>query len=110
MSDFEEPLCGCLSDLMPCCLICCCPCTAWYFSAYSVDKATGRGMIAPSLMPFLFGLIGFCAVGYAINRGKIRKRYNLSGNFIIDVLLHTCCTLCATTQEYREVRKRELNK
>mmetsp|Transcript_5333 Transcript_5333/g.9780 ORF Transcript_5333/g.9780 Transcript_5333/m.9780 type:complete len:105 (+) Transcript_5333:264-578(+) len=102
MADFEEPLCGCCTDLLSCLIAWCVPCGTCGISAYSVDKAAGDGMFIPFLLPCLIGCIGF-----AINRGKIREKYKLNGSFIIDCLLHWFCNLCAVTQEYREVRKRE---
>ncbi|CAG9326760.1 unnamed protein product [Blepharisma stoltei] len=48
-----------------------------------------------------------CCIGLAINRGKIREKYNIHGSFIVDCLLYWIgCSCCMVTQEYREVRLR----
>jgi len=100
MATFDEPLCGCLNDLSSCCITWCIPCGLCYIQATAVDEATGNGCG----MPFVLSLFG--CIGQAINRGKIREQYGISGNFVEDMLLHWCCILCSTTQEYREVKRR----
>ena len=42
-----------------------------------------------------------------MNRATVRARYHFAGSFGQDLLLHCCCAVCAVTQEYREVMKKE---
>jgi Cys-rich protein (TIGR01571 family) len=98
MTDFEEPLFGCFSDLFSCIVAWVVPCGSCYIQASAVSKATEEGMLVPFIMPCLLA-----CVGGALNRGKIRDKYKYAGSFPLDCLLHWFCTCCAVTQEYREV-------
>ena len=107
MADFEEPLCGCLSDMCTCLIAWCVPGGICFLQASSVATATqssaggGEGMCMPFLCVCCLGCLGG-----AINRGKIRTQYNIQGSFGMDCILWWCLPLCAATQEYREVQKR----
>lgn len=101
MAQFDEALCGCLSELCSCLVAWCVPGGYCFLQAKAVDIATQEGMVVPYILPCLLGCIGG-----AINRGKIREVYKIDGNFVTDCLLHFLCTLCAVTQEYREVNHR----
>lgn len=102
MVDFDEGLCGCLSDITSCLIACLVPGGVCGIQAKAVNKATGEGMLVPFIFPCFTGCIGA-----AFNRGKIRDKYHLEGNYITDCLLEMLCPLCAVTQEYREVNRRE---
>ena len=99
MSNFNEDLFGCFSDLKVCLAGWCLPCCV---QAVAVDKATGTGALIPCLFVCFLGCIGG-----AINRGKIRERFGIEGSFIVDCLLWWCCAECSACQEYREVRNKE---
>jgi Cys-rich protein (TIGR01571 family) len=98
MSNFNEELFGCLSDIKVCLLGWCFACC---LQAVAVDKATGTGAIVPALLTCCLGCIGA-----AINRGKIRERFGIEGSFVTDCLIWWCCGPCAACQEYREVQRR----
>ncbi|CAG9313782.1 unnamed protein product [Blepharisma stoltei] len=102
MAEFDEGLCACLSDLPSCLFVCFIPGGFCCLQAKAVDKATGEGL----LVPYIFPCLTFC-IGAAFNRGKIRNKYRIEGNFVTDCLIEWLCSLCAVTQEYREVNRRE---
>ena len=99
--DFNEALCGCTNDWTSCLIGTFVPCGLCYLQAKAVDIVTQDGMCIPILLQFLG------SIGWAINRGKIRGRYDYDGNFCVDCLIHQFCHCCATLQEYREVQARE---
>lgn len=98
--DFNEPLCGCTNDWTSCLIGSCVPCGLVYLQAKAVDTVTNDGMLVPCLLNFI------ACIGWAINRGKIRERFEYQGNFCGDCILHYFCHCCATLQEYREVQNR----
>ncbi|CAG9310860.1 unnamed protein product [Blepharisma stoltei] len=102
MAAFDEPLCGCLSEMCSCLIACFVPCGTCCLQAWSVNKAYQEGLLKPFILPCLL----FC-FGAAINRGQIRKKYHIEGSFITDCLIEWICAPCAVTQEYREVNRRE---
>lgn len=48
-----------------------------------------------------------CCFGTALNRGVLRRQYQIKGKWWRDVLLHMFCSVCAIAQEYREVNSRQ---
>ena len=98
MSNFNEELFGCFSDIKVCLAGWCLPCCV---QAVAVDKANGSGVFIPYLFVCLLGCIGG-----AVNRGKIRDRFGIEGSFVLDCLLWWFCAECSACQEYREVQKR----
>ena len=102
MSTFEQPLFGCFSDLTTTCITCCLPFGTCYVQASAVDRATKEGISIPCAYICLLSCFGA-----AINRTKIRKNYDYSGNYLKDCLFHTFCMCCAIIQEFREVAIRE---
>lgn len=101
MADFDEGFCGCFTDLKSC-LASLIPGGLCLLQAVAADLALGGG----KAFPFMFPCLTLC-VGAAYNRGKIREKYRIQGNFAKDMLLEFVCPNCAITQEYREVHRRE---
>jgi Cys-rich protein (TIGR01571 family) len=101
MANFNEELFGCFSDVKSLLWAWCVPGGACCMQALAVDKATGAGAVVP-----YFLVACLACVGGAINRGKIRERFGIGGDFINDLLIWWCCGPCAACQEYREVQKR----
>ena len=101
MANFNEDLFGCFSDLKLCLLACCVPGGVCCLQAEAVYKAYGQSRFVPYLFPFCLACIGG-----AVNRGKIRERYSLEGSFIVDCLLWWIVPVCASLQEYKEVKSR----
>lgn len=98
MTNFEEELCGCCSDVKVCLWGWCVPFGLICIQASAVNKATGTGATVPCLLVVFLGCIGG-----AINRGKIREHYGIHGSFINDCFTWAYCAPCAACQEYREV-------
>ena len=67
----------------------------------SVQIAIGGGCAGPAILAQLL-----CCIGGAMNRSKIRERFNIPGSCIEDCLCMWCCGLCATCQMYREAKSR----
>lgn len=53
--------------------------------------ATGKELLVPFVLAALAG-----PIGAGINRGDIRKAFEIEGGFISDCLIHWCCAPCAT--------------
>ncbi|CAG9327581.1 unnamed protein product [Blepharisma stoltei] len=102
-SGWEEAFCGCCSDPICCIgLIICFPplsCCCGQISA--VTRATKVSCCSPCCLNLFC-----CCIGFAINRGAIRKAYGIPGSFCGDCCAHLLCTLCAVSQEYREAHRR----
>lgn len=102
MSSFDDPLCGCFSDICSCLVSCCLPLGVSCVQACAVDKSLDSGMCKSFIHPCIL-----MCIGSAINRGKIRSKYMIEGSFVGDCLVSFFCSPCAVTQEYREVKRRE---
>ncbi|CAG9329009.1 unnamed protein product [Blepharisma stoltei] len=60
----------------------------------------GNGGIKECLLGTFTGCFGL-----AINRQKIRQKYEIAGSCVIDCLLYSLgCNCCLSLQEFREVR------
>ena len=109
MAEFEEPLCGCLSDMTTCLVAFCLPCGVCCLQAKAVDMSTNEGFAGPCLLLVLTYHFGVGCIGGAINRMKIKSQFSIKGEFLNECLIWWFCCPCAATQEYREVRKRSPN-
>lgn len=109
MAEFEEPLCGCLQDMGVCCFAYFVPLGICCMQAKAVEMATqtnaggGSGFCKPCCCIWCF-----VCIGAAYNRGKIREQFSIQGSFCGDCCVWMLCPLCASTQEYREVRNRTM--
>lgn len=101
--EFEEAFCGFCYDPIKCiCLIICLPPLSCFCTQIgAVSNATGQGCCAPCMLLLCCGCIGA-----AFNRGSIRGAYGIKGSCCTDLLAHCLCMLCAVSQEYREVQRR----
>jgi Cys-rich protein (TIGR01571 family) len=101
MVDFDENLFGCLSQVSLCC-VSLIPGACCYLQAVAVDRSQEKGILSPCILScFLL------CIGASINRGQIRDRYHIDGNYLKDCLIWLICIPCAATQELREVNRRE---
>lgn len=98
MSNFNEDMFGCLSDIKVCLAGCAFPCC---LQAIAVDKVTGSGLFIPFICVCCLGCFGG-----AINRGDIRQKLGIHGSFSIDCLVWCFYPECSACQEYREVENR----
>ena len=101
MSQFQEELCGCFSDIPVCLFAWCVPGGVCCMQASAVDKATQQGAVVPYLL-----ICCLNSIGAAINRGKIRQVYGIQGSCINDCCIWMWCAPCAACQEYRETKRR----
>lgn len=95
--------CGCCNAPVPCCL------TAYggWLGLACVQCENKKEMDGDgALIAFALGFFLMC-IGAAMNRQKVREKYNLSGNCVLDGFMYLCCECCMGTQEYREVQLRK---
>lgn len=102
MVGWEEPLCGCFKDCCNCMIVSCVPGGYCFVQALAVAKSNNTGCFRPYLCPCLLGCFGA-----AYNRGRIRSRYLIEGNYVSDCIHHALCGPCAVCQEHREIHRRE---
>lgn len=102
MASFQESLCGCVNDIFSCYIAVCCPGGLCYLSARAASESAKQ-----SLCPYFSLAVCCCCLGSAYNRVVVRRKYNYEGSYWHDLMLHCCCPVCAVTQEYREVMKKE---
>ncbi|CAG9316238.1 unnamed protein product [Blepharisma stoltei] len=104
---FEEPLCGCTKDMKSCLISWCVPCGSQCVQGMAINEASAgsESCFVPCLLAAFLGCIGS-----AINRGNIRNRYRIDGNFIVDLLISWFCLPCVSCQMYREVQWRNQTK
>ena len=97
MGVWETPLFSCCRSPGTCILLLlpgvCCVVQSW-----AVGRARGKGQCGALMLVCCLG-----CVGAAINRGRIRDRYLISGTCMDDFCLHLFCPLCSVAQERHEV-------
>ncbi|KAE9607541.1 putative PLAC8 motif-containing protein [Lupinus albus] len=101
-------LCGCFEDLGSCCMTCCFPCITFGQNAEVVEK--GRSSCASAGM--IFCVLSSCGFGWLYSytyRSKLRGIYSLPEEPCIDLCVHCCCSCCAISQEYRELKTRGID-
>lgn len=54
-----------------------------------------------------FGCFGLHCIPTFLQRLDIRKKYNLQGNFVTDLLTSCCCSCCSLVQQDKEAEMRE---
>lgn len=99
---WNAEFCGCLKSVPACCMV---GPTLQGLTIFQMGQGKeGSGVKNCLLAQFT------CCIGSALNRGKVRERYDIPGSFITDCLLYMCCGICMGTQEYREVQLRNNTK
>ena len=93
---WKDSLFNCTTDIKSCLIVAFIPGGICCIQAVAVDKATREGRC----IPFLFVCFLGC-YGGAINRGTIRRRYNIPGGYCGDLCTWHFCPECAACQEYR---------
>ncbi|KAF4355756.1 hypothetical protein F8388_019155 [Cannabis sativa] len=96
----------CFEDQSNCCYTCLCPCATFGLIAEITDKGT----ITSTTACILYYAMGFahCLYG-ATYRTKLRALFSLPEQPYSDCFAHSCCCLCAMTQEYRELQNRGID-
>lgn len=100
---FSNELCSSFCSTKPLlCFFCCFACAPCLMSELALSKAQGRDFVCPGLLP-----VFFCApIFLALNRRKLRKRYNIPGNCCLDCCIEPFCCFCMASQEWAEARFR----
>ena len=94
---FNEGLFHCMDDMFSCGVAFFVPCGSALLQSYVSDWHLSHGKV----LPFCLGC--WCpGIGPAINRGLIREKLNIYGNFYTDCMVWCFCPPCSATQEYRE--------
>lgn len=101
--EWKYPLCSFFEEAGPFLLVWLCKSAGiGLIQCHNQNKAYGKG---GALAYFCVCCLG--SYGEAYNRMKIRDSYGIKGNYILDCLTYECCLgLCASIQEYREVKDR----
>ncbi|OLL26736.1 Cell number regulator 10 [Neolecta irregularis DAH-3] len=110
--EWQNELCGCFDDMTICLLGCCCPCIVYGQTRYRLHNPN-EAHLEPAVT-------GSCAAWFALeyctgcawilnclNRGDVRRQYNIRGTTGLDCCISFFCGGCAICQEYKEVRDRE---
>ncbi|KAK3033657.1 hypothetical protein RJ639_034536 [Escallonia herrerae] len=98
----------CWDDRSTCLVTCCCPCITMGQIVEIVDKGTTSRRRASRIYCSL-NAIGW-GWRYAFTyRSKLRQLFSLPEAPCADFLVHSCCCVCAISQEYRELKNRGVN-
>ena len=93
MSEWKANSCDCCNLLPVWLASCICPCIIQGITIWELKQQGGCGEC-------LMGAFCLC-VGFALNRNKLRKFYNIKGNCVADCMCYFCCFYsCLSTQEY----------
>jgi len=96
MAEWDTTLFDCFADCKVLAVTCCCtPCQG----AYQYATVQDRDCSIVDLLYFFF--CGPCFFIYT--RGLIREKFNLSGSCMMDVISLCCCSLCAISQQTRQL-------
>mmetsp|Transcript_32944 Transcript_32944/g.57741 ORF Transcript_32944/g.57741 Transcript_32944/m.57741 type:complete len:118 (-) Transcript_32944:342-695(-) len=100
---FQEGLCTCYNDTFSCiCVLV--PFGVCFLQSKAIALLHQNDAYC---LPFLRPLI-CCCYGAAWNRHEVREEIKIEGDYCSDLLVHMFCPCCATTQEYREVKRRSM--
>ena len=99
---WNEHLFTCYKDMYSCAIISIFPPACCIYQGLAVNRSSGESFLSAFCLSFLF-----LCIGGAMNRGKIRDKYLIKGTFINDCAIHLFCTICAVSQEYREIIARK---
>jgi len=104
MGDFQEGLCGCFSDIESCLCSCFCPCVqiGRNWEAIGEGECLTCGLIYCAVQVFT----GLGCIVHMMERGKVRAKYGMEENAVMDLLCAWCCGCCAMAQEAREIKAR----
>ncbi|XP_071724645.1 protein PLANT CADMIUM RESISTANCE 10 [Rutidosis leptorrhynchoides] len=120
-AQWSSGICACCDDMQSCCIGLLCPCYLFGRNAEILGSGTLVGSCLTHLIFWTFlnaacclmtdgillGLPGCFVACYACGyRKALREKYNLPEAPCGDFVTHFCCHLCATCQEYREIRER----
>jgi len=102
-SDWNNHLCGCMSDLGSCLVACLCPCIQY---GQNVAVLSNASCFCNCLC---YSIMQLCWLQWCLGcstRGQIRAKYNIIGGQCGDCCVHLLCPCCALSQESRELMSR----
>jgi Cys-rich protein (TIGR01571 family) len=106
ITDWPKNICGCCRNIRifgVSCLICGQIClSARIAGEIQKDKTSNSYAISAFLLSACL-----CCVGSAINRSRIRRKYEIGGCCLCDCLTHMFLPWCAITQEWRQVFEKD---
>ncbi|KAF2096684.1 PLAC8-domain-containing protein [Rhizodiscina lignyota] len=110
--EWRVPATGCCSPVGDCCMGYWLPCVVYGRVHYRLRQdAQLRGYSACNGACWgHFGLMACCGVQWVLQfmqRGELRRRYNIDGNGCTDCLCSTCCGCCDIIQQDKEMKNRE---
>lgn len=92
---------GCCSDCFACHKACCAP----HLAVGEIAEAAGQnGCVACTAYTCLSACCLQDCVHGCVTSQKLRKKYGLKGNCVVQGMQHCCCSSCAKTQELRLVK------
>ncbi|RAL14582.1 DUF614 domain protein [Aspergillus homomorphus CBS 101889] len=111
---WKTSLCGC-TDIGSCCLGLLCPCILYGRTQHRLQTMS-RGDDPTNMLDHSFcngsctAMALFCGCQWllaTIQRRRVRRAYEIQGDFISDCARATCCTCCTLIQDEVEIKKRE---
>ena len=106
ITDWPKNLCGCCRSIrifIVSCLICGRSCLSSRIAREIQGDKTSKRYVSGA---FLLSAC-LCCIGDAINRSRIRRKYEIGGRCLCDCLTHMIFPWCAITQEWRQVFEKD---
>ncbi|KAK6532606.1 hypothetical protein TWF281_006788 [Arthrobotrys megalospora] len=98
---------ACFAPVDTCLITCCCPCITFSKTHHRLRKDPNLAGFSPvnttCLGFWLSGCICLPWLFQLIQKGEVRERYNIQGDFPIDALKACCCLCCDLIQNDKEV-------
>eukprot|EP01090_Pellita_catalonica_P003984 TRINITY_DN1372_c0_g1_i1.p1 TRINITY_DN1372_c0_g1~~TRINITY_DN1372_c0_g1_i1.p1 ORF type:complete len:121 (-),score=4.00 TRINITY_DN1372_c0_g1_i1:70-432(-) len=104
MSEWNEGLCGCFSDLESCFCSWCCPCVQIGRNYEAIGE--GECLTCAIIFVAIECFTGLACLHHMVERGKVRDKYGIEGSPVMDLLCAWCCSCCSLAQEAREIKSR----
>ncbi|EXJ72048.1 uncharacterized protein A1O5_04551 [Cladophialophora psammophila CBS 110553] len=102
---------GCFAPIDTCFITCCVPCVTFGKTHHRSRKhgnMEGYNFINASCLMFTgFSCFGLHFIPMMFQRADIRKKYNLQGDCVGDLLTSCCCGCCSLIQQDKEAEFRE---
>ncbi|PPQ97131.1 hypothetical protein CVT26_000616 [Gymnopilus dilepis] len=114
--EWSNGMCSCMGDCGTCMMATFVPCIVYGQNKHRYEHLNSHGTPHPTGGPmcsgscFTHGLATLCGVNFIfqmINRGHVRRRYNIKGSGCGDCCAALWCTPCQLTQESRELELEE---
>lgn len=100
--DWDKHVFECFSNPLMCLWACFMPCGANCMQAVSADLMFKNSNPNAKYMALAMGAC-LCCLGAAYNRERLRVKFDIKGNYVLDCLLWLLLPCCSVTQEWRTV-------